>query len=136
MIREIYHILEPAIALEPQVINSDTTTAGEIIDTKGCDGGLLFALSIAYTLGDVTPLIEESDDSGMSGATEVPDAQLVGVGETGQEAAAKLSTALKVSSLGVLPTKRYIQLSLVSANSCNVVAQATVLKKVELSPFS
>jgi hypothetical protein len=136
--REIRNELKPFIALEPQVINSDTTTVGEIIDTADFDGGIVFVQSIAWTAGTVTPLIEESsaDDFG-SDVSDVADANLVGDVETGQEADSALTTGALISSLGVVGNvKRYLRYSMVSTGSANVVASAVALAKSEVSPIS
>ena len=133
--REIYSNLLPENAFRAAVINTDTTTNGEIIDTQDSDGGVLFIMSVGVvTLGDITPLIMESDSSTFaSGNTNVADANLVGSAATGQEAAANMDTTGQVFAIGVAgQTKRYLRLSYVSANSCNLLASAVVVKNMEL----
>ena len=50
------------------IINSDTTTNGDIIDTANFDGGIVFTLiATVFGAGTYTPILEESEDSGMAG---------------------------------------------------------------------
>jgi hypothetical protein len=62
------------------VVSDNTAEVGAIIDRQGFDG-LTYVIATG-TLADVdatfTVLLEESDDSGMSGATAVADANLLG----------------------------------------------------------
>jgi hypothetical protein len=98
------------------VISSNTTTAGQIVDTANYDGGVMFSFAaLAYTDGVYTPLLEESDDSGMSGAVTIPAARIIGLASavvTALGAATTLGAAL--ATLGITWTKRYVRLSLVS----------------------
>lgn len=120
------------------IITTDTTTTGAIIDTADFDGGVMFTfLSSVYGAGTYTPLVEESDDSGMSGATAVADANLIGT-----EAGAALSTAITASgavlnTIGVYGAKRYLRLSIVSASATTttIVAIATGVPEVQPSPL-
>lgn len=75
-------------ALAPQEIASDTTTVGAIIDTADYDGGVsIFMHSGTLVDGTYTPLLEEGDDSALSDASAVADADLYRQGvTTGQEA--------------------------------------------------
>jgi hypothetical protein len=93
-------------------IGSDTTTAGEIIDCAGYSNVLFELMSGTRSAGTATPLIEWSDDSGMSGSEAVPDDFLQGT-----EAAAALSAANGRSAVGVIVLKRYIRLSIVTTGS-------------------
>ena len=132
-IRDIKNDLETKVVLA-QLINSDTTSVGAIIDTQGLDRGLLYTiLSTSRTDGTYTPLIEEGDASNLSDASAVADANLIGT-----EAAAALSadttdgTVLK--SIGVIGTKRYLRLSIVSTSVTTgaTIAVVAVYSKNEL----
>lgn len=114
-------------------ISSNTTTAGTIIDTANYDGGIMvsFAAS-AWTDGTYTPLLEESDDSGMSGAVAVSDDKLIGT-----EAAAALSAATSAGGLwktiGFFSTLRYVRVSIVSTGvttGASIIATATKLAEI------
>jgi len=103
-------------AIDIQAITTDTTTAGDILDTQGYESVTFVFQAGTLTDGDYTPLIREGDDSGLSDASEVSDLRLLPSG-TGQEASAALSTSNGVSKIGVTSNKRYIEASLVSANT-------------------
>jgi hypothetical protein len=105
--------------LNHQTISSDTTTAGSAIDTTGYNHALVIFKSGAYSAGNATPLITESDDD--STYTAVPDDYLVGT-----EAAAALSAANTVATVGVIVTKKYLKVSAVTASSANLGVGATV----------
>jgi len=115
---------KPLIVLAPQTISTDTTTAGVEIDTAGYNSCDIILTSGTIAAGDFTPLVQESDTSG-SGYTDVADTFL-----SGTEAAAKLITTTTISSIGYVGKKRYIKVSVVSANSANAtVGVIAVLSK-------
>jgi hypothetical protein len=117
-------------------IASNTTTAGTIIDTADFDGGLTFQMFIsAFTNGSYLPLIEESDDSGMSGAVAISDDKLIGT-EVGATLAALTADTEVVKSIGVFSNLRFIRLSFVSSGSSGAGADvhALIIKKAEISP--
>jgi hypothetical protein len=95
--------------------NSDTAFTSQIIDMAD-----LMSLTFVIQTGTVsdadvtsTVLLEESDDSGMSGATAVADADMLPSG-TGQEAAAAIAFGddNATKTLGYVGTKRYVRLTL------------------------
>lgn len=103
-------------ALEPQVINTDTTTTGAILDTADYDMGVTFALLVTgYTDGTYTLKIEDGDDSGLSDAADVDSAMLVYGSLPAASAGASEGDAL--SKEGVHSTKRYIRPSIVSTST-------------------
>ena len=75
-----------------------------------------------YTDGDVTPLIEESDNSDMSSSNAVADADLLGT-----EAAAALSAA-GVSNVGYIGNKRYVRATAVTAAGSTLSVGCTAIK--------
>lgn len=101
-------------ALNIQAIATNTTTAGAIIDTKGF-GDLTFVFQTGtITDGDYTLLIHEGNNSALSDAAAVADADLLGT-----EAAASFTADTddnKVSKIGYRGNKRYVRLSVVSTN--------------------
>ena len=104
------------------VINSDTTTAGAIIDLDGVQAVEWVMEATAYTDGTYTPLIEDGEDSGLSDAAAVADAQLLGT-----EAGAALAAA-GLSRIGYVGGKRYARLSWVStATTTGATLNATVV---------
>ena len=95
---------------------------GSIIDMQGCNA-LEFVFQVgAYTDGDVTPLIEESDNSDMSSSHAVADADLLGT-----EAAAALSAA-GVSNVGYIGNKRYVRATAVTAAGSTLSVGCTAIK--------
>lgn len=97
-------------AFSPATIDSDTTTAGVEIDTKGFESITFFNRATSYTDGTYTPLIQGSNTSG-SGYVDVTDDFLVGT-----EADAALSAA-GTSKIGAVAKYRYYKLSFVSAST-------------------
>jgi len=100
---------ETNIGLNVQEISSSTTTAGNVIDTKGFKDAKVIVVMGARTDGTLTPLIQESDTSG-SGYTDVSDDFLLGT-----EAGAAVSAANTAETVGVVLTKRYLKVSGVSS---------------------
>lgn len=96
-------------------ITTDTTTVGSIMDTAAYDLGIMITvLCTAFTDGVYTLLLEESDDSGMSGSTVVGTEKLIGalpalVALTANNASAE--------TVGFFSTKRYVRVSLVSTGT-------------------
>lgn len=137
MLRDIRNQLKPIIALEPQTINSDTTTAGEIIDTKDIDGGLVFLLSCTHTSGTFTPLIHDGDESNLSDAAVVADTYLIGDTKTAQEAGAALTADQLTSSIGVVNNmKRYVRISIVSTGTADAIVSVEAAGKSEQAPIT
>lgn len=98
------------VGLNIQAISSNTTTAGNVIDTKGYHDAKVIVVMGARTDGTLTPLVQESDSSG-SGFTDVTDDFLLGT-----EADAAVSAANGIDSVGVVLTKRYLKVSGVSTS--------------------
>ena len=106
-------------AFDIQAISSDTTTNGDIIDTQGYESVSFVFQSGTITDGDYTVLIQEGDDSGLSDASAVADADLLPVG-TGQEAAASFDADTDdnlVTKIGYRGSKRYVRFNVVSTNT-------------------
>ena len=99
-------------ALDAAAITTDTTTVGNIIDTVGFEGLEYYIQSGTITDGAYAFLLEESDDSGMAGATAVPTAEVLGdlVGFV----AADDDAVKRVGSIG---KKRSQRLSIVSTGT-------------------
>ena len=111
-------VVGTAIALTAVANGEDV--AGVAIDRQGSDGLEIIFQVGAYTDGDVTPLIEESDNN--SDYTAVADANL-----TNTEASAALSAA-GVSSIGYVGFKRYVRATAVTAAGSTLSVGATYVK--------
>lgn len=132
-IKDIRSNLQPKLAFLA-IINSDTTTNGAIIDTADFDGGIVFNfLCTVYGAGTYTPVIEESDDSGMSGANDVADANLIGT-EAGAAISAATTSGANLNSIGIFGTKRYVRVKIASVSSSTTTIVATFNGVPEVMP--
>ncbi|HQS18788.1 hypothetical protein [Reyranella sp.] len=125
--RDMANNITPKPVLAPAVGTDDTALVGAIIDRLGFDS--LTYLIQTGTLADAgatwTALLEESDDSGMSGANAVADTDLIGT-----EALAGFTQAAdgKCLKLGYVGAKRYTRLTLTpSGNAGNAPISAMAL---------
>ena len=112
--RELKSTTSPVVALNTTAISSDTTTNGVIIDTAGYESILFVIQSGTITDGTYTPLIQEGDDSGLSDAASVVDADLTNT-EASVAFAATDDNAVK--SIAYVGDKRYVRLNIVSAST-------------------
>lgn len=114
MYKELYSSYKVSNALDTQAITTDTTTNGDIIDTAEY-GSLLFVIqSGTLTDGTYTVLIHEGDESNLSDASAVADADLTNTEASASFAATDDNTVTKIGYVG---SKRYVRLSLVSAST-------------------
>ena len=107
----------PKVAVDMQLINSDTTTVGNVIDLSGFDAATFIVLAGVRTTGDATPLIEDSNDNITYAA--VADDFLIGT-----EAAAKVDATNEITRVGYVGKKRYLRVSIVTATSANLTVGA------------
>jgi hypothetical protein len=114
MTKDLFNNVVIKNALNTQAIATDTTTAGAIIDTAGFESLTFAVQSGTLTDGSYTVLLQEGDNSGLSDAEAVADSDLLGT-EAGASFA--LADDNKVTKIGYLGTKRYVRLSLVSADT-------------------
>lgn len=112
----------------------DAAVTSEIIDMQG-NSALVFAIATG-SLADVdatfTVLVQESDDSGMSGATAVADADLLG---TEVLAAPLFSDDNKCFKIGYKGSKRYVTCTITPANNTGAALLCVIAITVpRLSP--
>jgi hypothetical protein len=103
----------------------DAAVTSEIIDMQG-NSALVFAIatgSLADADATFTTLIQESDDSGMSGATAVADADLLG---TEALASFIFSDDNKCFKVGYKGIKRYVTLTITPANNAGAALLCAV----------
>lgn len=112
--RELKSTTSPVVALNTTAISSDTTTNGVILDTAGFESILFVIQSGTLADGTYTPLIQEGDDSGLSDAASVADADLTNT-EASVAFAATDDNAVK--SIAYVGDKRYVRLNIVSAST-------------------
>ena len=125
----------PVAALVAQVISTNTTTAGAIIDTADFDGGIIFVPTCgAYTDGTYNFLVEEGDAANLSDAAAVADAGLIGT-EAGLAMAAADVAGAALGSIGVISAKRYLRISVVStATTFGATLAIFAMQKGEICP--
>lgn len=100
-------------ALNQQAIAADTVTNGEIIDTAGYESCTFVVQTGVVAAGDVSPLIEQGDDPGLSDAAAVTGDDLIGD-------VVALDAANTTTRIGTVGKKRYVRLSAVTANSADL----------------
>lgn len=120
--KDLKNDISALVALDTQAISSDTTTAGNIIDTAGFESATFVLQAGAVSAGDVQALIEDGDDSGLSDAAAVADDFLIGT-----EADTNISTANGIARIGYVGKKRYIRLSAVTDNTANLTVGSAVV---------
>lgn len=110
-------------------ISSDTTTNGAIIDTAKYELGLTFNVAAAaWTDGTYTFTLEESDDSGMSGAVDIDDSKLIGT-EAGLTISAAETQGDILGSIGVFSNLRYVRLKVTSTSTATGATIVSILEK-------
>lgn len=106
---------KPAIA--PIAARTDNTAiVSTILDTLGFGSATLALITGTNTDADATfvTLLEESDDSGMSGATAVADIDLIG---TEVLASFDFADDIECRKLGYIGSKRYIRATVTPADN-------------------
>lgn len=116
---DLHHDIDAEVALDTQLIATDTTTVGNIIDMKG-KLAIDFAITSGIlTDGDYTVILEEGDDSGLSDAAVIPTDHLLGAQGPAGVALPKfeLTDDDTVFRVGFFKNKRFARLSLLSDNT-------------------
>ena len=117
--------VKPVLSPVATALADDTAQVGGIIDKLGFNS-LTYVIQTG-TLADAgatfTTLLEESDDSGMSGATAVADEDLIGT-----EALASFTQTAdgKVFKLGYIGTKRYTRLTITPSGNGSAAPLAAI----------
>ena len=113
---DLESMIKESVAVPMQAIATDTTTNSAAIDMQGYESLVLVAETGAWTDGTFTMALLEGDDTNISNASAVADADLLPTG-TGQEASAALGAANSISKVGYRGTSRYVFVGLVSAST-------------------
>jgi len=119
-------LIKTESAFNLQEITTDTTTAGNIIDTAGCESLDFVFLAGTITNGVFTPVIEYGDDPGLSDATPVPNDFLIGT-----LADAVISGSADSNStrrIGYVGEKRYVRSIEVSSGTASGFVAAVAIK--------
>jgi len=121
--------------ISPVSVADNTAQVGQIIDRRGFDSVtfLIATGSVADADTTFTVLLEESDDSGMSGGNAVADADLIG---TEALAGFQFDDDNECRKLGYVGSKRYLRLTITPANntSAALLAAVAVLGHPSLAP--
>lgn len=128
--RDIRSNLLAVKAIDPQTINTDTTTVGFIIDTADYDGGVMLTHFANVTAGTFDFVLEESSDSAFgSDVSTISADNLIGtVADT------QLSTTKEVATIGINNIKRYVRASVLSAGGANADYSAVYHLNAEVKP--
>lgn len=106
--KDLHHNISIILGLALAAISTDTTTSGEIIDTKGFEALEFALMATTITDGAYAVQIWQSDDSGMSGAVQVTGDELLG------NADFALTDDDEVKRIGSVGKLRYQQVRVVS----------------------
>ncbi len=121
--------------ISPVSVADNTAQVGQIIDRRGFDSVtfLVATGSVADADTTFTVLLEESDDSGMSGGNAVADADLIG---TEALAGFQFDDDNECRKLGYVGGKRYLRLTITPANNASaaLLAAVAVLGHPALAP--
>jgi hypothetical protein len=121
--------------ISPVSVADNTAQVGQIIDKQGFDS-VTYAIalgSIADADATFTVLLEESNDSGMSGATAVADEDLLG---TEVLAAFAFDSDNACRKLGYIGSKRYTRLTITPVNNASaaLIAAVAILGHANIKP--
>lgn len=130
--RDLANAIQLKRCISPVAVTGNSAQVGQIIDRRGYD-----SLTYLIALGalDNTPsptftvLLEEGDDSGLSDAAAVADADLISqTSGTAPETAAGFTSTddNEVRKLGYTGTKRYTRLTITPATNDDTAYMAAV----------
>lgn len=133
--KDNFNKIHPLRCISPVSVADTTAQVGQIIDKKGFES-LTYVIatgSIADADCTFTVLLEESNDSGMSGAVAVDDADLLG---TEVLAAFQFDDDNETRKLGYIGSKRYTRLTItpVANASAAVICAVAILDDPMISP--
>lgn len=133
--RDLYNNLTIRRAISPVSVADNTAQVSQIIDRQGFDS-LVFGIalgSIADADATFTVLIEDGNDSGLSDAAAVIDAEL-----NGTEAAAgfQFDSDNQTRKIGYIGIKRYVRLTITPASNASaaLMSAVAILGNASLQP--
>lgn len=133
--KDLMNLIDVKRVISPVSVADTTAQVGQIIDRKGFDGltYLIATGAIADADATFTVLLEESNDSGMSGATAVADADLIG---TEALAGFQFDDDNECRKLGYKGNMRYTRLTItpVGNASAALLAAVAVLSAGQVKP--
>lgn len=133
--KDLMNCITPKRCISPVSVADTTAQVGQIIDKKGFESltYLIATGSIADADATFTVLLEEGDDSGLSDAAAVADADLLG---TEVLAAFQFDDDNECRKLGYIGSKRYTRLTItpVANASAALVSAIALLGNSSISP--
>lgn len=138
--KDLFSNIQLARCISPVNVGGTTAVVGEIVDRAGFES-LTYAI-LTGNLGDSNAtfavLLEEGDDSGLSDAAAVADADMFGT-EAG--AAFQFDDDNEERKLGYKGTKRYTRLTITpsgnaAATATTVIAAVAILGAPKTAPYS
>jgi len=123
--QDLHNNIAPKRVLSPVSVADNTAQVGQIIDRQGF-GSLEYIIligSVADADATFTVLLEESDESDMTGATAVADADLLG---TEALAGFQFDDDNEVRKLGYKGHKRYTRLTITPVNNASAALLGAV----------
>lgn len=132
---DLLNNIHPLRAISPVSVADNTAQVSQIIDRRGFDS-LTFVIatgSIADADATFTVLVEHGDNSGLSDAAAVPDAELIG---TEVLAGVQFDDDNETRKVGYKGSKRYVRLTITPANNASaaLLCAVAVLGHPALSP--
>jgi len=124
--QDLHNHIEVRRAISPVSVADDTAQVGQIIDLSGFDSTefLIATGSIADSNATFAVLLEEGDNSGLSDAAAVADADLIG---TEALAGFQFDDDNEVRKLGYKGGKRYVRLTITPAGNASAALLAAVV---------
>lgn len=133
--RDLHNNIHVARAISPVSVADNTAQVSQIIDRQGYQSlELLIATgSVADADATFVVLVEDGDDSGLSDAASVTDANLLG---TEALAGFQFDDDNEVRKIGYIGDKRYVRLTVTPVNNASaaVIAAVAVLGHPNYTP--
>lgn len=128
--KDLASMINAKRALSPVSVADTTAQVCQIIDRQGFDSltYLIATGSIADADATFTVLLEESNDSGMSGATAVADADMISQSSSAPETAAafQFDDDNEVRKLGYVGNMRYTRLTITPVNNASAALLSVI----------
>jgi hypothetical protein len=134
-VKDLANNIHVARAIAPVSVSDNTAQVSQIIDRRGYDSltFLIAAGSLADADATFVVLVEDGDNSGLSDAAAVADAELVG---TELLAGFQFDDDNEPRKIGYLGAKRYVRLTITPANNASaaLLSAVAVLGHPSLAP--
>lgn len=133
--RDLHNHIHPLRAISPVSVADNTALVSQIIDLQGFNS-LEFVIaggSLADADATFTVLVEHGDDSGLTDAAAVPDAQLLG---TEILSSFQFDDDNETRKIGYIGYKRYVRLTITPAGNASaaLVSAVAVLGHPDIAP--